>query len=181
VPLGASHRFSRAALDQAHEIDDHRSFGLGGVTTMVGELRRAAAAVGLATLVTALVGCGGSASSLVEPTPATALQGPTWRLTSIAGQAVLDGTTITAEFSSESRVLGRAGCNSYFGGALADAGTLKVGPLASTLMACAPDAVMQQEKRYLDTLQAAKSYAIVGDELRLGPAAGNVTLVFAPR
>lgn len=142
---------------------------------------RAWAGVTLAVAVTGLVGCGGSGESPSEPTPAAALQGPTWRLTAIAGQSVLDGTTITAEFSSESRVAGRAGCNGYFGTALADAGTLRVGPLASTLMACAPDAVMEQEKRYLETLQAAKSYAVVDGELRLGPSDRDVTLVFASR
>jgi len=34
---------------------------------------------------------------------------------------------------------------------------------------------------YLASLQAATSYTIQGDELRLGPSAAEVTLVFASR
>ena len=75
---------------------------------------------------------------------------------------------------------GSAGCNRYFGRARAESGRLSVGPLGSTMMACAQD-VMDQEMLYLASLQAATSYAIEGSELRLGPSAGQVTLVFASR
>jgi heat shock protein HslJ len=107
--------------------------------------------------------------------------GPTWRLTSIGGEPVFAQTTLTAEFSSDDRVSGSAGCNRYFGSARAEAGRLSVGRLASTLMACDPEGVMTQEYQYLASLQAATSYTIRGDELRLGPSATDVTLVFTSR
>ncbi len=47
-------------------------------------------------------------------------------------------------------------------------------------MACSP-AVMTQEDDYYATLGAAKSYTLKGDELRLGPTASEVTLVFTSR
>jgi len=104
--------------------------------------------------------------------------GPTWRLVSIDGQPPIEGTTLTAIFSEDSRVAGSAGCNRYFGRANAVTGRMLVGPLGSTLMACEADGVMTQEQRFLELLQAASSYSVIGDELRLGPSAHTVTLVF---
>jgi heat shock protein HslJ len=135
-----------------------------------------------ATTVLAAVGltaCGGSSLSPTGSTSPLELVGPTWRLVRIQGQPVIDGTAVSAEFTSEARVAGKAGCNQYSGGARAeDGGRLVVGPLASTRMACSPQAVMDQETRYLTALQAAESFAIDGSQLRLGPTAGSTTLVF---
>jgi heat shock protein HslJ len=129
------------------------------------------------------VGCGGGeATSLTSATTPSGLVGPTWRLTKLGGQPVIDGTTVTAEFSDESRVAGKASCNQYFGSARAEeGGRLAVGPLASTMMACSPQGVMDQETRYLAALQAATTFVVSGEELRLGPAGAAATLVFSSR
>jgi putative lipoprotein len=113
-------------------------------------------------------------------TVAAALVGPTWRLTALEGQAVLAGSKVTALFTSDARVSGSAGCNGYFGRAEAASGQLSVGPLGSTLMACAND-VLSQETRYLAALQAASSYTRSGDELRLGRTGSDVSLVYTSR
>ena len=129
-----------------------------------------------------LAGCfSGNATSPTEATAAVSLVGPTWRVTSISGQPVLSGTTITAEFSTEERVAGTSGCNRYFGSAKAESGRISMGPFGATQMACSPDGVMTQEARYLAALEAAKGYTIRGDELRLGPTASDATLVFTSR
>jgi heat shock protein HslJ len=129
-----------------------------------------------------LVGCNtGDSTTPGGPSAAVPIAGPTWRLTSIAGRPVLPGTALTALFSTENRVSGTAGCNNYFGSAKAESGRLAVGPLASTLMACGTDGVMEQEARYLAALQAATRYEIRGDELRLGSSAAETTLVFTAR
>ena len=104
--------------------------------------------------------------------------GPTWRLISIDGHPPIEGTTLTAIFSEDARVAGSAGCNRYFGRANAETGRMLVGPLGSTLMACEANGVMSQEQRFLELLQAAASYSVVGDELRLGPSPSKTTLVF---
>jgi heat shock protein HslJ len=109
------------------------------------------------------------------------LVGPDFRLKSIGGKPVVEGTTLSAAFSSAGQVSGSAGCNRYFGSARVSPGSLSVGPLASTMMACGRDGVMEQESLYLASLQAATSYTIQGGELRLGPTASQVTLVFASR
>lgn len=110
-----------------------------------------------------------------------ALVGPTWRLVTLEGAKVVDGTQPTAEFTSDSRVSGSAGCNRYFGPAEAQTGKLSVGLLASTMMACQADGVMPQEQRYLAALQAATSFSVSGDELRLGRSASDVTLVYSSK
>jgi heat shock protein HslJ len=104
--------------------------------------------------------------------------GPTWRLISIDGHPPIEGTTLTAIFSEDDRVAGSAGCNRYFGRADAETGRVRVGPLGSTLMACEANGVMTQEQRFLELLQESARYAVVGDELRLGPSASQTTLVF---
>ena len=142
---------------------------------MAGWRRRARSVVA----VMGLVGC--SSGNPTGPDADVSLVGPDWSLVTLAGQPVLEGTKLSAEFSSEDRVAGAAGCNTYFGRARAEAGRLSVGPLGSTLMACQRDGVMEQETRYLASLQAATTYSIHDDELRLGPSASEVTLVFISR
>jgi putative lipoprotein len=137
---------------------------------------------GVVVAVLGLVGCtAGDSTTPTGPGAGGSLVGATWSLTTIGGQPVIEGTKLTAAFSSEDRVTGNAGCNSYFGRARVEADRLSVGPLGSTLMACVREGVMEQEARYLASLEAATRYTIRGDELRLGPSAGEVTLVFASR
>jgi heat shock protein HslJ len=132
------------------------------------------------------VGCAsgnGTIPTIPVPTASSgpeSLVGTDWRLKSIGGKPVVEGTTVTAVFSGDERVSGSSGCNRYFGSARVTADSLSVGPLGSTMMAC-EQAVMDQESAYLANLQAATSYTIEGSELRLGPTAGKVALVFTSR
>jgi putative lipoprotein len=109
------------------------------------------------------------------------LAGREWRLVSIEGQPALAGTTVTASFSTEGRVGGSGGCNSYGGSAAASDGRLLVGDIASTLMACERGEVMAQEGRFLGALRAARRYSVEANQLRLGPTETETTLVFSPR
>jgi len=109
----------------------------------------------------------------------TSLLGPTWVLVSIDGHDVVAGGSVYAEFTADDRVAGSAGCNRYTGrAAAATGGRLDVGLLATTRMFCGADGVMAQEDAYLAALEKAKTYRIDGSELRLGPSAGVVSLVF---
>ena len=141
---------------------------------------------GFLMTVLGLVGCAsgdGTIPTIPMPTASTgpeSLVGPEWSLRSIGGKPVVAGTTLTAAFSNEDRVSGSAGCNRYFGSARATNGSLSVGPLGSTMMACAQD-VMEQEALYLAALQSATVYSIQGTELRLGLSESQVTLVFSTR
>ena len=101
------------------------------------------------------------------------LEGTTW---------VLDGTLaegeITAEFAS-GEVAGSAGCNTYTGPyastRAAGKNTIKIGPLASTMMAC-DEPLMDQESLYLAALESATEYTIEGFSLSITYPGG--TLLF---
>ena len=108
----------------------------------------------------------------------TSLVGPTWRLSSLEGRDAVPGTHVTAEFGADDRVTGSAGCNRYFGHAAAKGDQLDVGLLATTMMHCGADGVMQQEQAYLAALEKAKVYRVADGRLRLGPTAAAVTIVF---
>ena len=138
---------------------------------------------GVLVTVLGVVGCSsGDGTTPTGPSAASvSLAGPNWSLTTLGGKSVLEETKLTALFSDDDGVSGSAGCNNYFGRARVEAGRLSVGPLGSTMMACGRDGVMEQERLYLASLQAATSYTTQGDELRLGPSAAEVTLVFASR
>jgi heat shock protein HslJ len=117
--------------------------------------------------------------AVLSRTPAAPpLVGPTWRLVSLRGRDVVPGTRVTAVFAADDRVSGSAGCNRYFGSSAVGAGSLEMGAIGSTRMACGAEGVMAQEDAYLDALGGAKAFRIQGAELRLGPAPGAVTLVF---
>jgi len=139
---------------------------------------------GLAFVLAALAvaGCSSSESPSAPSGPQSASPvGTTWQLSTLDGRPVLADTTITAEFTSDTRVAGSSGCNRYTGYAEAAAGKLNVGNLAATLMACERDGVMAQESRYLAALQASTVYAVSGGELRLGASSTATTLVFTAK
>ncbi|WP_088890379.1 META domain-containing protein [Leptolyngbya ohadii] len=74
-------------------------------------------------------------------------------------------TVPTAEFR-DGRIAGSGGCNRFMGGYETEGNQLKIGPLASTFMACQP-AVMSQESTYLKALQGAQRYEITDDGLTI--------------
>jgi heat shock protein HslJ len=131
------------------------------------------------------VACASSRDGISSPTDSTGgdtappLAGSSWRLASIDGRDPLAGADVTAKFEDDDRVAGKAACNQYFGrAAVKGGGQLDVGALGSTKMFCTADGVMQLEDAYLTALGKVKFYRVVGDELRLGPTASAVTLVF---
>ncbi len=92
---------------------------------------------------------------------------------------VLTDTEITAEFvSSEGTVEGSAGCNSYSGSYEVKDSQLSIpGPIAATEMYCMePEGVMEQERQYLEILQAAKSYSVEDGELQIN--CGGPVLIY---
>ncbi len=104
-----------------------------------------------------------------------------WVAETINGKSVVEPGRVTLSFS-EGRVSGRSGCNLYSGPVEHGSGTLKVGALISTKMACMANGVMQQESAYLTTLEAARSYANQNNRLVIStPAGGSLVFASAPR
>jgi uncharacterized lipoprotein YbaY len=101
-----------------------------------------------------------------------------WLLVSLAGQTVIPGTQVTAEFN-EGQVTGVSGCNNYNAPYQMSGENLTVGPAATTRMACVePQGVMEQEAQYLSLLGSAATYRIESRQMSILDATGQVVLVF---
>lgn len=112
--------------------------------------------------------------------PAAALEGPTWRLTSLPGRdaaflaAVPDGVTVVFAAGA---VQAFAGCNRLRGSFTIDGDRLTFAPMAGTAMACPPP-VGAVEDAVVRALAGTQRFAVAGDTLRLVSAGGD-TIAFA--
>ena len=104
-----------------------------------------------------------------------------WIADTINGKEVIHPGRVTMSFV-EGRVSGRGGCNLYSGPVEIGDGTIKVGPLISTKMACVDNGLMQQESVYLNALQSAQRYSFSGDgKLTITTARGALVYHGEPR
>src|SRR5262249_12412193 len=92
------------------------------------------------------------------------LVGSEWQLRDLGGTPVLDDRRPTLSFADPGRVTGNASCNRYGGSVEVGDGTIKVGPMMTTKMACTPE-IDAQERAYLAALQNAYRTEMVGGEL----------------
>ncbi|REK40509.1 MAG: META domain-containing protein [Actinobacteria bacterium] len=94
----------------------------------------------------------------------------------------LSGTVISAEFDSEGRVTGIAGCNRFRSEYTTYRDNIEFGAIVSTKMACRPEAVMTQERTFLDRLQQTIEFRLsrvkAKDRLDLFDGSGARTLEF---
>lgn len=102
-----------------------------------------------------------------------------WVLTSFGATGteseVVGESAVTLEFSSDGQAGGSGGCNSYGGSYTVEGNTITFGEIASTLMACADPALMDQETQYFAALQTASTYEIDGDTLTITYDGGVLT------
>ena len=99
------------------------------------------------------------------------LAGSSWTVTNYNnGKEAVVGVTGDAEltlvFGTDGTVSGSGGVNTFNGPFESDASSIKIGPLATTLMA-GPDELMTQEQLYLTALQAATEWDITYGVLSL--------------
>lgn len=85
-----------------------------------------------------------------------------WDVTAIADSfgdlaPPVEAATLTANIT-DTEINGSSGCNNYMGAAVIDGSSVSFGPFAGTLMACADQAVMDQEQAFLTLLQTADSW-----------------------
>jgi heat shock protein HslJ len=115
----------------------------------------------------------------------TPLEGSQWWLTSYR---TTTGEMVTAQVYgvegpsiqlSEGGVGGNATCNRFFGAYEKDGDTLTIQPGGSTMMACPPE-VMAQEQAFLTALGQVVRYEITNSTLQLFNASGEVVLTFTP-
>lgn len=92
---------------------------------------------------------------------------------------VVNGSTVTLEFSADGQAGGASGCNTYGGSYEVQGDQVVFGELVSTLMACADPAVMEQELVYLAALQSASRFEVTDGMLKLWYDDAQGVLVFA--
>ena len=94
--------------------------------------------------------------------------------------SVLAGTTLTAEFGKDGNLSGNSGCNTYNGTYTVTGDQIKIGPLATTRMAC-PQEIMDQETQYLAALQTAATYRVEGTGMELRTQEGALAVDFSKK
>jgi heat shock protein HslJ len=108
------------------------------------------------------------------------LAGTAWRATAVADgkQAVtlVADSSVTLEFETGGRARGSAGCNDYTAGYRAEGSRLTFQGAAATRKMCARPEVMEQELRFLKTLETVAGARVEGDTLELRTAAGAVAV-----
>lgn len=111
------------------------------------------------------------------PTAAASLRGTAWRLEDLGGTGMMDGAQATLVFSQDGRVSGNASCNRFLGTATIGGSAISFAPLATTRKMCA-EAVMQQERRYLEMLSEARRFETRGHLLYIFGAGQVAALRF---
>jgi heat shock protein HslJ len=102
------------------------------------------------------------------------LTGATWTLVSLAGQLLPPGARPPTAVFDGTRLSGFGGCNRYTGQVEERTpGTLVIGPLAATKMAC-PSPMMEVEDRYFATLGRVTQYRRAGSRLVLSGPSGEL-------
>ena len=113
-------------------------------------------------------------SGSAETTSLKKLAGVTWTLVSLGGEPVPQGTRLPTIAFDGARIAGLGGCNRYTGQIQETApGTIAVGPVASTKMACPPPA-MDVEGRFFSALAQATQYRLAGPRLVLSGPSGEL-------
>lgn len=96
-------------------------------------------------------------ASAGAPASAFSLSGSDWLLEDLGGSGVIDNVQATLSFPEAGKAVGNGSCNRFFGPAEVTGDAIKLGPLASSRKAC-PEAVMNQETKYMQALQAAERF-----------------------
>ena len=89
----------------------------------------------------------------------------------MANKYFVDNSRVTLDFR-EQDVAGRATCNSYQGAWSLESGRLSIGNVAVTMMAC-PEALINQERRFLDALASADGFRFDDTGALLLTSGGN--------
>lgn len=90
-----------------------------------------------------------------------------WQLTQLNGKAVKADNNFTIAFLNTGRITGKGACNTFFGPwelTKANGSEIKIGPVASTMMAC-PD--METESAFFQALEKITEYRMEGGKLYL--------------
>jgi heat shock protein HslJ len=121
------------------------------------------------------------------PTPTSeeefVLANTAWNLTSYGPadnqMEVIGGTEVTLEFEDETQAVGSAGCNTFGADySLTMDFEISITNIIQTEIACTDEAIMEQERQYLNALQAANVFEYTSDTLKIWYDDGQNVLNF---
>jgi heat shock protein HslJ len=128
-------------------------------------------------------GCATRATEEVANAAAVPLADTPWRLTQLRGVVVDNpegGAAVGMQLLAQNtRLVGFSGCNRMFGGYALDGESLKFAQVGGTKMACADQARMQLEQRYLTMFGEVARWKITGRSLELLDGTGEPVAIFA--
>jgi len=75
-----------------------------------------------------------------------------WIVEDLDQQGVIDNSRASLNFSADGRVSGNSSCNRFFANYALHDNRLEIKQAATTMMAC-PEALMRQERRFLNALE----------------------------
>ena len=90
------------------------------------------------------------------------IAGPEWKLEDLLGGGIIDRSNVTLTLGPGGQASGSGGCNRFFGSWAVKGSALTLGKMGSTMMACDP-ALMNQEGKFLRSLETATSYNFTPD------------------
>ena len=105
------------------------------------------------------------------------LTGTQWSLEDLGGNPVITDSRATLTFPETGKVAGNGSCNRFTGAAEIAASAIKLGPLASTRMACMGEA-STQETEYLKALEGAQRFEVKEGKLYLYVSGAEKPLVY---
>jgi heat shock protein HslJ len=89
-----------------------------------------------------------------------------WLVEKIEQRGAVDRLRSTLAIDADGKAHGNGGCNRFNGTAQLDGDAVSFGPLASTRRMC-PQAIMDQEQRYMAALEKVRRWTQHADVLRL--------------
>jgi len=125
-----------------------------------------------------LVADTGVVPTTAPPTPGAALSGTQWDLVEMGGTADFAHLVPTIDFGVEGSVSGFAGCNTFTGPFTTEGSSLRLGPLATTKIACQRPA-SEVEATYLQALAGVTTWSIGAEGVLL--VGGAVPMRFTAR
>ncbi len=90
----------------------------------------------------------------------TELPGTSWELVDLDGAEPVGETPPSITFNDDGTVNGSTGCNTFSGEVTIEGSEVTFGPMATTRMACADEAVSEQEQAFLLALEGVTGYTI---------------------
>ena len=105
---------------------------------------------------------GATATTGASAAPVNGLSGTSWKLMKIDDQSIAAGVEATLAFGADGAAAGSGGCNTFNGPYAVDGMSIKIGPLAATMMAC-PEPQMTVEGSYFAALDKVTTWQVPQD------------------